>query len=167
MNAFQLPGGLNIRPSTSSDVTFIEELYTSLRDDLNMISCDSDFVEELKHQQFIAQTSSYEEQFPNAMTFIIEYHSDSVGRAILDFGAEEVRLVDISLVKQVQGKGLGTAIVQSFIASAEQVRTPLRLSVLNSNFSAKQIYTKLGLVPDGSNGMYDLMVYYPITSIAS
>lgn len=160
-SGFLLPAGLHVRPSRSSDQPFSEQLYKSTRSDLDLINASEEFIEELKCSQFNAQTSSYEEQFPNAMSFIVEYYDQKVGRVILDFGMNEILIVDISFIPEARNKGLGSGVMRSFIHCAEQTKVPLKLSVLQENLSAKEFYRQLGFVHDEHIYPRDYLVYYP------
>ena len=160
-SSLNLPNGLQIRPSMASDKIFLEQLYISSRNDLDYIQGEKDFIEELKQKQYEAQVAGYGDSFPNAMYFVIEYHSERIGRAVLDFGHNEIRLVDIIIMPKAQGKGLGQAIIRSFMHCADQVRSPLTLSVLSENVQAKALYLKLGFVVDEVHPPHELMTYYP------
>lgn len=161
--ALTLPPSLHVRPATRSDDDFISQLYKSTRTDLDLLNAKQDFIEHIKESQFQAQTLSYGETYPNAMTFVIEYHNERIGRIILDFGHNEILLVDISLLPKAQGKGLGSEVIKSFTYCAEQIHTPLRLSVMSDNQHAKHVYTKLGFVLDEQIPPRDYLVYYPST----
>ena len=163
IDGLKLPGGLNVRPSNAGDRVFLESLYKSTREDLELIEDDSggDFIEYLKDQQLDAQTEGYGDQFPDALYLIIEYHQESVGRVVVDFGHNEIRVVDLALVKAARGKGLGTGVLQAFIAISEQIMAPLTLAVLSSNVGAKRLYLQLGFVVEEVVPPRELMTYYP------
>lgn len=159
--ALSLPAGLHVRPSQSSDQSFLIHLYKSTRSDLDLIDGDQEFIEELKLSQYRAQSSSYAEQFPNSMSFIVEYYDQKVGRVILDFGANEILVVDISFISEARGKGLGSGVMKSFIHCSEQTGIPLTLSVLNENISARAFYGKLGFVHLEYLDAREYLAYYP------
>ncbi len=161
----ELPAGLHVRPSAESDQTFLLELYQSTRTDLDLLETSQDFILELKTSQYKAQTNSYQEQFPNAMFFTIEYYGQAIGRAVVDFGHNEVLLVDLSLVPEAQGKGLGSAVIRSFMHCSEQASIPMRLSVLQQNFNARALYERLGFEFEQKIGLRDYLAYYPRSTI--
>lgn len=68
-----------------------------------MIGGEQDYIESIVEMQFKAQTQGYGDQFPNAMYFIIEKHHEPIGKAIIDFGHNEVRLIDIAFIPQARG----------------------------------------------------------------
>ena len=160
-NKLNLPDGLGMRPATAADNGFIESLYHSTRNDLQQIDAEQDFIENLIEQQQHAQTVGYGESFPNAMYFIIDKHNESIGRAVIDFGMSEVRLVDIALIPAAQNKGYGKSVIQAIQYAAGASRAPLYLSVLKINIKAKQLYHQLGFQLAESTDVSELLVWYP------
>lgn len=160
-NSLSLPAGLHIRAAMPNDTNFIEQLYKSTRVDLDLITADETFIDEIKLRQYLAQTASYEEQFPNALTLLIEYHDQKVGRVILDFGHNEMLVVDISFIPEARNKGLGSGVMRSFIHCSEQTKLPIRLSVLQENSAAKKFYHNLGFVLDEHCYPRDYLMYFP------
>jgi len=160
-----LPENLGIRPAMDTDKPFLETLYYSSRDDLRLANAESDFIETLIEQQFQAQQSGYGNTFPNAMYFIVEKHGERIGKVTIDFGSNEIRLIDFALVRAARGKGLGRSIIQILQHAAGQSRAPLVLSVLSTNIPAKKLYYSLGFQLQESDMMYDLMAWYPSSSI--
>lgn len=157
----QLPGGLSIRPARPSDAGFIESLYRSTRNDLRLIDAEDDFVEALIDQQFQAQTVGYGEMYPDAMHFIVEKLSESVGRLILDFGNNEVLIVDLAFIPVARGKGFGRGVLQGLQAAAASVQAPLVLSVHPANLSAKRLYLGLGFRVEQRTPMAERMAWHP------
>lgn len=161
MGDLHLPKGLHIRPSASSDKPFLERLHRSTRSDLQALDADREMVESLIEMQYEAQTEGYGDQFPNAMYFIVEKHHQPIGKATIDFGANEVRLVDLAFLPEARGHGFGKAIIQSFQKCAEQVAAPMSLTVEQVNWRAKQLYSRLGFQTASVSPPYELMVWYP------
>ncbi len=158
-----LPDNLGVRPAMAADKPFLETLYHSSRDDLRLANAENDFIESLIEQQFQAQQAGYGDSFPNAMYFIVEKQGERIGKVTIDFGSNEIRLIDFALIKAAQGKGLGRSVIQILQHAAEQSRAPLVLSVLSTNIPAKKLYYTLGFQLHHSDMMYDLMVWYPGT----
>ncbi|ATD10049.1 GNAT family N-acetyltransferase [Pseudoalteromonas piscicida] len=158
---FTPPDGLYVRPSKPEDKGFLESLHHSTRQDLQLIDGDKDFIESIIEMQFKAQSNGYGDQFPNAMYFIIEKHHERIGKATIDFGNNEVRLIEIALIPQARGLGLGAAVVQSFQQAAAQSGVPMTLSVLQDNYNAKRLYQKLGFKIESIKAPYELLIWYP------
>jgi len=158
---FDIPKGLHIRPSQPTDKPFLEKLHTSLRQDLQLIDGDKDFVDSIVEMQYVAQTQGYGDKFPNAMYFIIEKHHEAIGKATIDFGTNEIRIVDIGFLPSARGHGFGRAIIQSFQNAAMQSGAPLTLTVEQNNLLAKQLYISLGFQVESITPPYEFMAWYP------
>ena len=160
-SALHLPDGLDIRPARDSDRPFIESLYHTTRGDLRLIDAEPDFIETLIEQQQRAQTVGYGDQFPNAMYFIIEKQSERVGRVVIDFGHNEIRIVDIALIPAARGRGYGTGILRALKHAAGSACAPLVLSVYKQNPAARRLYEQEGFRVEQGDQMVDQMVWYP------
>jgi len=162
--SMELQGALSLRPMMASDKSFNEDLYRSTRDDLRLIDAKEDFIDALIEFQQRAQTQGYGDMFPNAMYFIAEYHHERIGRVVLDFGRNEVRVVDIALIRAARGKGFGGQILQAVQLVASKVMAPVTLSVRYNNLAAKQLYTRLGFVVEAVQIPDEQMIWYPPAS---
>ncbi len=161
-----LPGlnfssNIGLRPARSSDQDFFEQLYKDSRTDLWLIDKDKDFIEELIDQQWRARESYYAEAFPSGMFFVIEIQGDRAGRLVLDFGPNEVRIVDLHIAPGYQGKGFGKELMIGIQGIAETNAIPLTLTVDRQNIGAKRLYQLLGFVVDYVDDMADFMVWTP------
>ena len=161
-----IPNGLNIRPSRPSDKIFLENLYKSTRDDLRQADNNQEYIESILDMQVNAQRQGYGSQFTNAMYFIIEKHEERIGNTTLDFGPNEICLVDIALIPSARGKGFGESVIRSFMHCAEQVMTPFTLCVLEQNIGARRLYHRLGFQVESVEVPYIKMVWYPSRSVA-
>lgn len=72
--------------------------------------------------------------------------SDGVDAGLLHVEREprELFLANIQIAPASQNRGLGTAVVQSVLASARALRLPVRLQVLRVNTAARRLYERLG-----------------------
>ncbi|HZW26301.1 MAG TPA: GNAT family N-acetyltransferase [Gallionella sp.] len=161
MQTIQLPDNMSIRPARDEDGGFIESLYRSSRDDLRLIQGEDDFIEELILMQHKAQTRGYGESYPNAFYFIIEKLGDKIGRIIVDFGHNEIRLVDVTFIREARGKGFGSGVIKALQYAAGQAKAPLTLTVHRHNPGAKRLYLSLGFRVEQSDPMVELMAWYP------
>lgn len=160
-DGMSLPGGLSMRPMRESDNAFFETLYRSTRDDLRLLDAEEDFIEEFIGFQRRAQVEGYGGQYPNAMYFVAEHHGDRIGRIVLDFGQEEVRVVDIALIPAARGKGFGGQILQVVQLIAGKLKASVSLSVRFDNLAAKQLYLGLGFVVEEAGVPFERMVWRP------
>lgn len=161
MEESSLPSGLRLRPQRDADAPFMAALYNSTRDDLRMAIAENDFIEELIEMQFRAQREGYGQQFPNAMYFIVERHNEPIGRVAVDFGPNEVRMIDLALIPPARNKGLGTDVIRALQAAANKARAPLTITVMKDNPRAALLYTSLGFRIEQQTQSHALMAWYP------
>lgn len=156
------PGqGLTIRPSKPTDRPFLELLHNTARKDLRYMVGERDYIESVIQMQFRAQTEGYGSQFPNAMYFIVEKQHERIGKVTIDFGPNEIRVMDIAFIPLAQGKGFGEEVIKCLQNAAAQAGAPLTLSVLSSNIQAKKLYLKLGFSVKNITPPYEFMAWIP------
>lgn len=159
--SFALPAGLSMRPQREGDAIFMARLFKSSQEHLQLLDAESDLVEELMEMQFRAQREGYGNQFPNAMYFVVEFQGEAVGRAAVDFGANEVRLVDLVFLPVARGRGFGAGVIRSLQMAAAQVSAPLTLTALRTNVRALQLYSQLGFLVEAYNPTHALLAWRP------
>lgn len=153
---------IRLRPVTDKDLTFIETVYRSTREkQLGLDNWPELQREAFFRMQSIAQDAEYKRSFPNAAFEIIEYNKKAAGRLYTGETAREIRLIDISLLPDFRGKGLGTKILKGLIKRAHDNRKLLTLHVEPDNL-ALQLYLKLGFEHIRNNGRQYYLELDPI-----
>jgi ribosomal protein S18 acetylase RimI-like enzyme len=160
----RLSSVLVIRPARDSDKFFVEYLYHTTRDDLQLIDAEPEFIESLIGQQQQAQTIGYGDQFPNAMYFIVEKQGERIGRIVLDFHDDEIRIVDIAMIPAARGLGYGTEILHALKQAAKSAGASLVLSVYKQNITARRLYEQEGFQVYQSNEVVEQMTWRPTYS---
>lgn len=135
---------LTLRSAASSDREFLTRLYASTRDDLRQIPAHPVIVESLIAMQQNMQTAGYRNAYPDAAYLVIDRDEEAVGRIVIDTAPGEIRLVDISLLPPVRGKGIGSAVLRAVQQFAAEKHLPLMLSVHRNNPRARRLYLALG-----------------------
>ena len=79
--------------------------------------------------QFEAQKRSYAAQFPDAKYWVIELDGAPVGRLIVDRSAADILLMDIALLPEFRGKGIGSHLMDQLTDEARQTGKAIRLHV--------------------------------------
>lgn len=158
-----LSGNLSIRVADGKDKAFIDKLFNSTRNDLRLINAERDFIEELIFVQQKAQKADYENRFPNAYNFIVDYHQSAIGRVMVDFGENEIHVVDISFLPEAQGHGYGAMTIKALQNAAQQVMAPITLWIHRGNIKVQQFYVSLGFASLGGDAMNEKLAWFPVS----
>ena len=142
-----------LRAADAGDRPFLFRLYCSTREaEMGAWGWDAAQRESFLKMQFAAQTQDYRAQFPHAEHQIILLDSQPIGRIVVARD-DEIRLVDIALLPEHRGAGIGTALMRDLLAEAEQEAKPVRLQVQKSN-RAIGLYERLGFSKTGDTGAH-------------
>lgn len=109
--------------------------------------------EQFLRLQFTAQQRHYRTAYPAREERLVLLDGTAVGRVCVARGEREIRLVDITLLERVRGRGIGGGLISALRDEAAAAGKPLRLSVLLAN-PASRLYQRLGFVPCGGDGVY-------------
>lgn len=142
-----LPNGVSLRPTQPTDKEFERMVHAANRWDLWLIDADDDFIHDLIEMQNRAQVEGYGAQFPNALYYIIEKTGTPCGRLVLDLGGNDVRIIDVAIMPEAQGRAIGTTVIQAIQSVARQIPAPVTLAVQAINQGAYRVYESLGFRP--------------------
>lgn len=143
-----------LRPERDDDVAFLSRLYASTRaEELALVDWDDAAKERFCAQQFAAQRAYYRENYPAATFEILETAGAPVGRLYLEERASELRLIDVSLVSEARGAGLGTLLLEAVLARGRAAGKPVTIHVERYN-RALALYGRLGFRVREERGVY-------------
>jgi ribosomal protein S18 acetylase RimI-like enzyme len=146
---------VKLRPAVPDDDAFLLQVYASTRrDEMAAWGWDAAQQDGFLRMQFRAQQGSYAVQFPNMDNDIILYDEKPVGRFVLLRADDEIRLVDLALLPEVRGKGIGTLLLKQVLDESAATDRPCRLRVLQTNPGAIQLYQRLGFVNISEDPIY-------------
>lgn len=152
---------IQTRPVQEKDMLFIEKVYRSTREEeLSQANWSELQKDAFIMMQSVAQDAEYNNTFPNAVFEIIEYKKKPAGRLYTGETVSELRLIDITILPEFRGKGIGTRILKSLIENAAGRKKLLTLHVEPSN-PALYLYLRLGFIHINSNGSRYFMEYRP------
>jgi ribosomal protein S18 acetylase RimI-like enzyme len=156
-----LPEEVVLRPMTDADLPFLEQVYASTRTDE---LAQTDWSEAQKSQfiafQFQAQHQHYRTHYHDAQFFVIERAGVDVGRLYLHWRTDELRIVDIALLPEARGHGLGNALLVALMQRAADAGKSVSIHVEQMN-PAMRLYRRLGFEKIGEHGIYHLMQWNP------
>lgn len=105
--------------------------------------------------QYDAQKAEYDTRYPDAQYDLILLEGRPAGRFWVGRDEEEIRLLDIVVLKWAQGQGIGTALVSALIEEARASGKRLRHMVFIENEGARRLYERLGFeVFEEAGGAY-------------
>ncbi len=84
-----------------------------------------------------------------------------VGRLYVARWPEEIRIVDIALLPEHRGAGIGTSLLEDLVAEAERAGKSLSIHVERFNVQALRFYERLGFETKADKGVYLLMERAP------
>lgn len=110
--------------------------------------------------QFDAQRRHYANVFPRAEHSIVLVDGRPAGRFYLDRGRDEIRIVDLSLLPEFRGRGVGGRLLDEVLDEARRTGLPVRLHVEHFN-RAQRLYERRGFLPVSSTDTHTLMEWGP------
>jgi ribosomal protein S18 acetylase RimI-like enzyme len=135
---------LTLRPAGDDDCEFLYRVYVGARaGEFAALSWSGPQLDAFLRMQFNAQQAAYRGAFPNARHSIILCDGEPAGRLLVARTDEGLRLVDISLLPERRGAGVGAALIKELQDEAGREGVPLRLQVLKTN-PALRLYERLG-----------------------
>jgi ribosomal protein S18 acetylase RimI-like enzyme len=150
-----------LRPAGAEDQEFLFKLYTSVRaQEFAGLNWPPAQLETFLRMQCMAQQRSYESLYEQCEHQIVELNGAPVGQMQVNRGKDSVLLVDISLLPEHRGQGLGGELIRDLIQQCSQARAVLKLQVSQTN-PALRLYERLGFVRTGEDQMYIQMERCP------
>jgi ribosomal protein S18 acetylase RimI-like enzyme len=152
-----LPEGIDLQPSEPGDRSSLLAVYESTRtEELAAVPWSEDEKAAFIASQFEAQDTYYRQTYPSADFLVVLADGRRIGRLYLTRIDDELRVIDIALLPDHRGRGIGSSLLASIIALAEREGLAVTLHVEPWN-PAKRLYERLGFVSEGLRGIYEFM----------
>lgn len=149
------------RPLTPGDAEFSFRVYAGTRaEELAVTDWDDARKEAFLRQQWSAQTEYYRENYPGAEFLVLEHDGRAVGRLFLHRRADELRVVDIALLPEDRGRGLGRTVLLEVLEEARAAGKAVRIHVERFN-PALHLYERLGFRLLEDRGVYLFLEWSP------
>jgi ribosomal protein S18 acetylase RimI-like enzyme len=95
------------------------------------------------------------------MTSVIELDGEPVGRLRITRSDECIELSGIQLLPRVEGRGIGTAIINDLKTEAAAAGIPVDIGVEKDNPSARRLYERLGCTKIGETEQDHRLRWHP------
>jgi ribosomal protein S18 acetylase RimI-like enzyme len=152
---------VTLRPAAGEDRSFILSVYASIREP-ELVSSGlpreqwGPFIE----QQFEAQSQAYA-NYPDTSFEVVLVDGEPAGRLIVARWPEELRVVDIALLAQFRGRGVGEKLMRRLLEEADERGVKASIHVERFN-PAQRLYTRLGFRMVSETGVYLLLERPPV-----
>lgn len=153
---------ISLRPIADDDRPLLYRIFASTRDEeVAMVDWPSDAAREtFLTQQFHAQHTYYQAEFSNAQYDVILVDGQPAGRLYVDRREDEIRIIDIALLPEFRGRGIGGGLIEDLMEEAAAAGKPLRICVERIN-RAMTLYVRLGFREIEDLGAHFLMEWSP------
>ena len=151
-----------LRPNRGSDRDFLYRVYAGTRtEELAVVPWSETEKAAFFKQQFEAQHSCYQKQFPDAAFQVIERSGERIGRLYIDRREDEIGIIDIALLPAHRRAGIGGALLREILEEAAAACKRVRIHVERNN-PALGLYHRLGFVEIDDLGVYLLLEWSPL-----
>ena len=148
---------VTLRPVRSGDEGFLLSVYASTREEeLAQVDWSEDQKQAFVLQQFRAQDRHYREHYTGAEYLVIEVEGEPAGRLYVVRWDDEIRIMDIALLREFRNRGIGSHLLGGLIEESRRSGKPLTIHVERFN-PALALYQRLGFKPVEDEGVYLLM----------
>jgi GNAT superfamily N-acetyltransferase len=121
-----------------------------------------DFDESEWRQSFAKWTAEQiRDEDPHTTTSVIELDGEPIGRLRITRSDECIELSGIQLLPRVQGRGIGTAIINDLETEAAAAGIPVDIGVGKDNPSARRLYERLGYTKIGETEQEHRLRWHP------
>jgi ribosomal protein S18 acetylase RimI-like enzyme len=143
-----------LRAVEPGDREFLYRVYASTRtEELAVVPWDEPEKDTFLRAQFDAQDRWYREHYRRASYEVIVVDGEPAGRLYLHRGETEIRIVDIALLSEHRGNGVGTSILRDLLAEADAAGKRVTIHVERFN-PALRLYERLGFSVAEDKGVY-------------
>ncbi len=133
---------------------FLRGLYGSIREDeLRQVAWDRAAKDTFLDQQFDAQHGYYQAHYQGADFCLVLNGDQPIGRLYLFRGPATYNLIDIALLADWRGRGIGSHLLEQVLVEADSLGRSIRLFVEPEN-PARRLYEHLGFRETGRHQIY-------------
>jgi ribosomal protein S18 acetylase RimI-like enzyme len=153
--------GIGLRPATEGDYDFLVNLYGGTRqEELALTGWDADRREAFVRMQFAAQRGHYRAKRPEGREELILVDGEPAGRLYSDLGGDSYHLLDLCLLPEYRGRGIGGLVLTGIQAAAAARGRRVTIYVESFNRSLA-FFERHGFNRSAESGVHCLMEWRP------
>jgi ribosomal protein S18 acetylase RimI-like enzyme len=153
---------ITLRPIREADRDFLLGLYHSVREpELARVDWTAEQKRAFVLQQFTAQQEWWVTRYTDTSFDLVLRGGLPIGRLYVARWPREIRIVDIALIPEWRGRGLGSTLLKELMREGDAAGKPVSIHVEQYN-PARRLYERLGFGYGGeASGVYLLMIRQP------
>jgi GNAT superfamily N-acetyltransferase len=152
---------VTLRLVRAEDEDFLCALYGSTRaQELAMTPWNEEQRAVFIRFQFAAQQQFYQAEFPQAEHSIIMLGEEPIGRLYVDRRADEIHILDITLLAQYRSQGLAAPLLRALMDEAAQAGKNVGIQ-LDFYDQSQPLFEQLGFKPTVTKGFHTSYVWQP------
>ncbi len=152
---------VDVRQCEPGDEELLFRIYASTRaEELAAVPWDEAQKYTFVRAQFNVQDRWYREHYATASFDVVMVDREPCGRLYVHRGGAEIRIVDIALLPEHRGKGVGSALLRDLLAEADAAGKRVTIHVERFN-AALRLYARLGFKVAEDKGVYLLLERQP------
>lgn len=152
---------IHLRVEETTDRAFLLDLFFANRHaEWSSVPLGEADLRQLIEHQFYLQTHHYRTHFSQANYFVVAKDSHPIGRIIMHCSEARHHLVDICLMPEQCGYGIGSRLMDGVIERSDAANIPLTLHVVEGN-RAHRLYARKGFQVVDRHGPHLVMARHP------
>jgi ribosomal protein S18 acetylase RimI-like enzyme len=153
-----------LRAVRPEDGSFLLELYGASRaDELDQAAWAPGQREAFVRMQHDIQTGQYRAAYPDGDFLVVEIAGRALGRLTLARAPRRIHVVDLALMPEARGQGIGTRLLGAVLDEAAASGCCVSLCVEVHNGGAARLYERLGFQEVEERGIHRLLEWSPIS----
>jgi ribosomal protein S18 acetylase RimI-like enzyme len=148
------PADISLRPAKDGDEAFLKRVHQWERhwEFASLLEAgDAELYHKVIAQQYDSQHRFYFANHGTAHYGIIQWTDRPIGRLYVDYCDDEVRVLDIAILPEYRGRGIGRIVMTGLCLDAAMRRKPVCLCVHYLS-RAQRFYRQLGFQEIGIEG---------------
>jgi len=148
-------------PAQPADEEFLLSVYASTRaQEMAQVPWSAEQKDAFVRMQFTAQLRHYAAEFPAASHEVISWKQVPVGRIYFSRNADEIHILDITVLPQHRKAGIASLVVRRLLEEASTAAKPVSIYVESFNPSMS-FFRQLGFQPVAERGFHVLLRWTP------
>lgn len=143
---------ITVRAAGDDDRAFLYAVFASTRrDELVPLGWDDRATESFLTAQFDAEDRDWHRHHQGGESLVVLDDEEPVGRLCMVRTEHEIRVLDLTLLPQHRGHGIGTALLMTLVEQARRTRRTVRLQV-DRNSRTISLCRRLGFAHAATRG---------------